>query len=363
MPRRVEDFCVSARRGMAGGERYGIEVEAEGIDFEQAVSLEWPAPMRRSWVIERDGSLRRGTEFISIPLPRSSVPDAVNALWGAVFDTRLAHASVRTGIHIHVNCIHMNTAQVLRMLQHYALVEPVLFAAVGEEREQNIYCIPWYRSLQEPKRVFAWLGDDPERDADMLMQFDEEPPTCKYSALNVSPLSSKGTVEFRHAQTFSTATEMLRWWDIVAAVYHTWDTEYDVFEQWQADGPIGFVERVFRNVTIPTVRPGLFEELDVETVAECLGPSRLEVAPGWGATPTLNVPGEVAMDLAGYAATLRARNARVPIPRFSLADAMAPPPEPYEPEWHDDDDPDEEDFFDEDDQQELTVNFNEEGAA
>jgi hypothetical protein len=278
-----------------GGERYGIEVEAEGMTSDEAATRDWPSRMSRYWSITHDGSLRRGVEFISLPLSRGSVPDAVAALWENTLTPRLVHPSSRTGIHIHCSMLGKTTEHCLRLAQHYALVEPVLFGVFGPEREQNIYCIPWYRGMDEPARVYQWMAEQefvPERDPRMLSMWDGgEPPTCKYTALNFSPLTRYGTVEFRHAPTFTDPQEMMRWWDVVAAVYATADTEYDVFEVFREEGPVRFAERVFRNVNVVIPPTSVFDDLGVERVADLLGPSTSLVDPTWGRAPTLNSAG------------------------------------------------------------------------
>lgn len=185
---------------------YGIEVEAENFD-----------PMRRAaearalsryWNIKDDGSLRNnGVEFVSKFLPDEDVPGAVSLLYGRT--RRMWRPSVRTGIHIHVNMLHLSWAQVLRVLEYYAFAEPLLFSYLGSEREENIYCVPWYRAPQEAELVSSCINR-----GDMFRLRE----SCKYSALFCGPMRTFGTIEFRHAPTFTTEEQMMLWWKIVRCI-------------------------------------------------------------------------------------------------------------------------------------------------
>lgn len=205
-------------------ERFGVEVEAEGL-----VSTEWErmrigvefnepalAATRPLWIAKSDGSLRHnGVEFVTAPIPWESVNKAVHVLWEA-FDLGLVRTSIRAGIHVHYNVAHMSPLRYMKLLQTYALAEPLLFQMVGLEREQNIYCVPWYMGDGEQDLmgdVLAYMSNgDPVQAYAAVMQ------SCKYSALFCGPLTSLGTVEYRMAPTFTRREDMLAWLRVVRLV-------------------------------------------------------------------------------------------------------------------------------------------------
>lgn len=284
MSRNISDFAAN-RMGVRAGEKYGIEVEAEGLPIEHVPDHHWSAAWRTYWSTTGDGSLRNGgIEFLSKPLGRTAVRHAINALWPYFAERRMV-PSVRTGIHIHASCLGLNTDHVRRILQHYALVEPVLFDYVGPDREENIYCIPWYRSPDEARTAYTWLRSWEPRAIDG----NEEP--CKYSALYIGPLSRFGTIEFRHAPTWTVPEVMFRWWQMVQAVWRTHLTDYDVLGRFNELGPVRFAQSVLNFDWLPPPSERLFDMADVETVCSLIGEPALLTAVDWGRAPELTGPG------------------------------------------------------------------------
>jgi hypothetical protein len=288
MPARIVEYARRRTIDPQGVPLYGMEVELEGMTAEFAVNeVTWPRSLSRNWRFVQDGSLREGMELVSAPLKEDALIEAVEVLYTEVLGSgRGIHPSVRTGIHIHAGCLEMDTDQVLRVCQHYALVEPLLFAFVSEWRDENIYCIPWYRSHSEPKAVYRWLSN--------LAEWEERPPVCKYSALNTGPLSSFGTMEYRHAPTFEQVELAKQWVRIVARLHNTYTTTYDVLAEWERLGPAGFAAMVFDGMNMPIVLSRDYEALDVDRVAEYLRPRKDVAHDGWGLPPQLATGGVVA---------------------------------------------------------------------
>jgi hypothetical protein len=280
----VSDFASNSH-GVRAGEKYGIEVEAEGCPYEQANELNWSDQFGLYWGMTHDGSLRNGgIEFVSRPLARTHVPPAIDSLWRYFAEGRMV-PSVRTGIHIHANCIGLDTDQVTRILMHYALVEPQLFSYVGPEREENIYCIPWYRGLDEPAAIREWLAGD--RNARLARGARAEP--CKYSALYVGPLSRFGTIEFRHAPTWTDSRTMLQWWKMVQMIWRTGTTKYDVLEKWREMGAAEFTRKILPFDWLVPVPDSAYEDADVEAVASLLAPQAEPPSFTWGRAPELRI--------------------------------------------------------------------------
>lgn len=131
-----------------------------------------------------DGSLRNnGMEFITCPMSYNAALEAFKTLHGALELGPVPYSS-RTSIHVHVNMCNMTMAHLKHLLLTYALLEPVYFAVAGENRKHNIHCVPlnftsipahYSKPIQEIVKIWS-----------------------KYSALNLIPIKSLGTVEFRH---------------------------------------------------------------------------------------------------------------------------------------------------------------------
>lgn len=199
------------------GERFGLEIELEN----QRRSRGWDAAVETEvgehWTTTDDGSLRGGVEYVSRPLPPALVGRAVAAVYRAA-EWYGRGPSVRCGLHIHANMAGHTAARLSEVLAAYILAEPYLFAFVGREREQSIYCIPWYLDRNQYD-VAASISRVANAGEPVAM---EDTPliegACKYSALNMLPLFRFHTIEFRQAPAYATPGEVMSWFNIVHAV-------------------------------------------------------------------------------------------------------------------------------------------------
>lgn len=152
-----------------------------------------------NWKLEIDGSLRNeGREFISPPLDTENLINGFKKIHASfVSYEEYPKFSERTSIHVHVNCLDLETTQVKQIILWYALFEPVFFAMVNPIRANNIHCVP----LDQTHLCGVYKKPLPE----MVSKWS------KYTALNLMPLSSQGTIEFRHMEGHDDS-EKFEWW-------------------------------------------------------------------------------------------------------------------------------------------------------
>lgn len=196
----------------------GIEIEVEGWEGsderyddydEDEVDRDVSDP--DGWTSLHDGSLRGGgREFITAPSPLCTVPALADNFYRA-YRYEGWEASQRTSTHVHVDVRDLTAEELKTSLVVYTLLEGLLFKQVDNSREHNVYCVPYYRAWEDLARVSRFLRN-PIRNASCLGR------TCKYSALYLEPILRFGTIEFRHAHTFATASELVRWVNICHAV-------------------------------------------------------------------------------------------------------------------------------------------------
>lgn len=241
---------------------YGIEIEVEGVRLPNEVEND-----ECRWRIENDGSLRNaGVEFLSAtPFKADEVVDNIVQFYEwkerGGFTT-----GVRTSTHVHVNVLGKPITQLAAIVTAYILVEPLLFRYCGPVREENIYCVPYYRARTELP-IVRRLG---EGSLGNLIN------ACKYSALYLEPITRYGTLEFRQAPVFETAGALLTWIDMVTAVVTCpWTTSEEVLTKFRELGEDEFVQTLFGERLTEILRGSCersFEELmdqyDVETTAE-----------------------------------------------------------------------------------------------
>ena len=159
---------------------FGIEVEVENVPLLTQPNLLY-------WNATHDGSLRNdGIEFVSVPLKAKFIPYAMEELQQFLRDYQ-PDFSPRTSIHVHMNARDLTISQIFNTIILYTTVENLLFQYIGHDRDKNVFCI----KITETDYV------------NMMIRFLENPRDLitswsKYTALNIVPLDSKGTLEFRH---------------------------------------------------------------------------------------------------------------------------------------------------------------------
>lgn len=162
---------------------FGIEVEVEGIH-----KINTPT-YKSYWKTTADNSLRNnGIEFVSLPIKANQIEGALIQLHNKVKHERnVPDFSERTSTHVHMNVRDLTIEQIYNLVLIYTSVENILFNWVGHNRDKNIFCIK--------------LSDTNYFDnVSNLLYYTKEiiRNWNKYTALNLQPISSKGTVEFRH---------------------------------------------------------------------------------------------------------------------------------------------------------------------
>jgi hypothetical protein len=165
----------------------GIEVELEGIRFAKSFG--------NLWIISSDGSLQNGIELISVPVWGTAITDALSELDTAL-KGKTPYLSFRTSVHVHLNVLDLSTDELAWLVKLYLFYEPALFRLHNDwSRYENIFCVPARKSLKI-QEGYASLLHDLKRER--LNTREGTYVASKYAALNPNPVSSLGTLEFRH---------------------------------------------------------------------------------------------------------------------------------------------------------------------
>lgn len=157
-----------------------------------------------------DGSLRNnGVEFITKPMPFDDALNTFNVLHKGLTLGPEPYTS-RTSIHVHVNMASMTLAQLKHFLLTYALLEPVFFEVAGETRKHNIHCVPLSFT------ILPSIYNKPIQDIVKAW--------TKYSAFNLMPVRTQGTVEFRHLYGTGDFEVYQKWLTLIKEL---WDYVYN----------------------------------------------------------------------------------------------------------------------------------------
>jgi hypothetical protein len=165
----------------------GIEVEVEGIEKDMVLYY---------WTDKEDGSLRNnGMEYVTPPIRATEVPQALHELSKQIKAKNPRHDfSARTSVHVHVNVRDMTLQEVGAMSILYLLFERAFFKFAGRNRDKSIFCVPYQESIAYTKMVehLLYVTNNNDAQVDIFNKF------YKYHAYNMKPISTFGTIEFRH---------------------------------------------------------------------------------------------------------------------------------------------------------------------
>lgn len=181
---------------------YGVELEIENCRDGQDMVVD-------GMVVTTDGSLRNnGLEFITRPMHLSSLNTCLINFFNKNKLNEYNY-SERTSIHVHTNCNDLTPEEVASICVLYQVFEKILFNFIGNDRANNIFCVPWSETTVSYQAV-ARLA---EKDTDALRDWN------KYTALNLLPLTRFGTIEWRHMEGHADITRIVLWCQIIGAMY------------------------------------------------------------------------------------------------------------------------------------------------
>jgi hypothetical protein len=180
---------------------YGVELEIENVP-----------DAGQGWIVggiraTEDGSLRNhGVEFITAPMSYSNLSHALRMFFNKNRPDETNYSD-RTSIHVHTNCQDLTSPQVQSIALLYQVFERLIYAWIGNNREENIYCVPWHQT----NLTYTAL-DNPEN----LNRFKQ---WQKYTGLNLLPLFEYGTIEWRHMHGHGEVEKILLWCQLIGKIY------------------------------------------------------------------------------------------------------------------------------------------------
>jgi len=179
---------------------FGVELEIERVP-------NWDRYEFHGMSSTADGSLRNnGREFLLQP---TKFPDAFATLshFFNLGGFTEQNYSDRTSIHVHTNCQDLKIDELQAILFLYQATESLLFNWVNPERADNIFCVPWSQTN------LSFQIFDGKRDIRKFRNW------AKYTALNLLPLYSYGTIEWRHMHGHSDVAKIVQWLQIISCFY------------------------------------------------------------------------------------------------------------------------------------------------
>lgn len=188
---------------------FGVELEIE--EFDPEADRDFPGV-----TFTDDGSLRNsndgiGIEAITFPV-RAKHLEGLLCEFFITYGIGRSNYSERCSTHVHMNVQELSYDQLASLCLVYQTVEELLFSYVGDDRKDNIFCVPWNQcglSYNIVGKIASYEGKSvwPLR----IWQ--------KYSALNMLPISEQGSIEFRHLGGTCDLKKIMGWINILSCIH------------------------------------------------------------------------------------------------------------------------------------------------
>ncbi len=191
--------------------RVGVEFEYEGVH----VSIE---RVKEGWTKYFKTHLERslhdaGSEFVfSQPLFGADVIEAVTKMceWARANKFKV---SIRTGLHVHIDVRDLTRDQLVLLNMLYALFERAYYRIAGNNREENVFCMPWYKADHMQSHVININSAGHN-----IKEASEALENEKYGGLNLDTLARFGSVENRIAQATTDEAWIFQWINVTMAL-------------------------------------------------------------------------------------------------------------------------------------------------
>ena len=189
----------------------GVEIELEGRNIPEAKDVSRAFPL---WKVVTDGSLRgESCEFVlTEPIPSGAAKAAITLLHDfLVKKGTVCQFSNRTSVHVHLNVADIELQVLGNIIYIYYLFEDVLLNYCGTDRHDNRFCLSIRRAegiLQELRRKLNQRG---------LTGFRQE--NYKYAALNLAPIVTQGSIEFRGMRGTLDSEILSPWLSVIENIY------------------------------------------------------------------------------------------------------------------------------------------------
>jgi hypothetical protein len=185
---------------------YGVELEIENLNPEIHPDTFLVSNMTR----HEDNSLRNnGWEFVTQPMKLRELEYTLRLFFERGGFSKNNY-SERCSTHVHCNTTDMTLDQIQGLLAVYLVYESLLFQWVGADRDKNIFCVP----LRETTLTMSMIQ---EGDLDSWQHKWEK--WEKYTALNLKPLFTQGTIEFRHMPGTCDVDAIILWCNLIGKMF------------------------------------------------------------------------------------------------------------------------------------------------
>ena len=236
----------------------GVELEIEGWNDDNPKEY-------KGFVFEVDNSLRNnGVEAVTLPMFSKYVPNLLTNFF-KTFGITENNYSHRCSTHVHINAQNLHVEQVRSICVLYQALERVILSYVGNDRDNNIFCVPWHQCNISQDFVNKFT-----QDLNLTTRSWQ-----KYTALNILPLRDRGTLEFRHLEGTCNVARITEWINLIGCIVRyatevSYETIVETIVNMNTVSNYGaFVEHIFREFSTALTTLPEYEENLALGVVDC----------------------------------------------------------------------------------------------
>lgn len=195
----------------------GIEIEAESSrGNRRGADIVFPRNIAPYWRETNDGSLQSGVEYVlASPMAGANLSAAIHQFFAD--GTKLRQATT-SGTHIHIDMMeeHTPVSIVQSLVLFVYIIEDALYSMIDPGRKYGGFT----NALSSaPSQLLAvTLKDGADENPSDLIDLCSSNQTYKYYGLNVQPLGSYGSVEFRYFPTATSPEQLIDWVKLVQSI-------------------------------------------------------------------------------------------------------------------------------------------------
>lgn len=237
-----------------------FEFERTGMHWSELVDYEASKyrSLRKAWMACEDGSLR-GADAAELKARKAMNTQEFDRALDQLFEASEGWSvSKRTGFHLHVDVGTYTMQQLYNLFSIYALLEPAIYTAAGDERSANPFSVPWFKDPYVCQHLLDKREQDPANIGHRL---------GKYSGLNVESMQRFGTVEWRHRRNTKDRGHLVSWINLILTI-HAFAYRDDVSEHIERvlkdRNYRRFIGTLYANVGAPVYDRLLYPELEEE---------------------------------------------------------------------------------------------------
>ena len=254
--------CYRGARRPLGDVGLELEIEGRNLPTDAILAGISSSKLNRNWLSIVDGSLRNGgREFVlDGPIYTSELRQMVDGLYERIALNRgVVDNTNRCSTHVHVNVSDLKVNQINSAIMLWVTFQTCLIRWQGIERVANHFCLS---TRDEESMLEAW--------ADYLMngRYPERGyrDNVKYTALNIIPIWTQGSLEFRVGGPPDNPDKVVWWAKICNAIVRyaaeNYQNPYDYGHALSEQGPEGVLRAVLEFANLgPVTTENIFKEL------------------------------------------------------------------------------------------------------